>query len=220
MKRALFFLFGVCILFLFFEVLLRLLGSQPFDFQSRKRMVEIFELYNQGKQFFITDSLLGYKLDTGTYYIPLDDESVFMATNDKWGYRNQIGNKETSNIHFYGCSVTYGICVEDDEVFSEVLNRISPNNHFFNFGVPSYSMVQSYLQFKSNLESRIVPEKAFFIYGSFHNERSVMSNTWMKNFSRKNFRFEVPFVVSSIDRSYSIGYKKLEYNFRGGIFPV
>jgi hypothetical protein len=202
------------------EIFFRLFGFQPFDAKSRERLIELFEKSNNGKQFFIADSLLGYKLDTGIYYIPLDDESIFIATNDKWGYRNQIGNKEASNIHFYGCSVTYGICVEDNEVFSEVLNRISPNNHFFNFGVPSYSMVQSYLQFKNNLETGFVPEKAFFIYGSFHNERSAMSNTWVKNFSRKNFDFEVPYINKNTEENYNIKHKELTYNYGGGILVV
>jgi hypothetical protein len=87
---------------------------------------------------------------------------------------------------------------------------------YLNFGVPSYSMVQSFLLFKNNIEKGNIPQDAIFLYGSFHDERNAMSNTWVKNFSRKNFDFEVPYINKNTEENYNVKYKKLAYNYRGG----
>jgi hypothetical protein len=82
--------------FLFLELVFRLLGIHSFDYASKQEINDLFKQVNN-RSFFIPHELLGYKLDTGKYIIPMDDKSFFTALNDSQGFRN---NDKTMTIRF------------------------------------------------------------------------------------------------------------------------
>ena len=197
------------------EFAMRGLGYLEYNTSERQATIKKFYNKNNSKSFFVPDSLLGYKLQPGNYYVPLNDTSFFCTTHDEQGFRNSIDvdKDRRSQIHIYGCSVSYGVCVESDKIVSALLNNLLDTTKCINYAVPAYGTVQNYLELAKNIDAGHIPETVFFVYGSFHEERNAMSSTWMKNFAATDFtqnKFQIPY-ATLVDDTIVIKYKKLGY---------
>lgn len=84
-------------------------------------------------------------------------------------------------VWLFGCSITHGWALADEDTFAWRLQAMMPNVHVINFGTDGYSTVQSMLQFQQAVERRAPPEVAVLVYQDFHGERNVFSRNWWKH---------------------------------------
>lgn len=186
-KNILLGLLFLIISILFAEVFCRkALGWEPYKKFPYAEISSLIKL-NNGKNYFIPDSLIGYKTQQGSFNIPLMSNNFSKVNHGIDGYRN-FGKYEGDNalpqIHIYGCSIGYGQCVDDSMVVSVLLQKKLSNYFIKNLCIPSHGMLPAYLQLKKNVAIGKKPTAAIFITGGFHVERDNFTLSWRKNISR------------------------------------
>ena len=81
------------------------------------------------------------------------------------------GNPE---IWVFGCSYTWGWCVDDEETFPWLIQQELSDYEVTNYGVPSYGSVHGLVQLRRALEKGSQkPDFAVFTYSDVHLERNV-----------------------------------------------
>lgn len=129
---------------------------------------------------FRPDSTLGIALNTGTFEVTLGDSLKYTATHDA------LGNRTTGDIvpgstgprprvHFYGCSYTYGMGVDDDATYPYLLQQEHRHLQMVNRAAPGYGQVQMFQQLHQDIASGNKPAIAVFNYMDFHDERNTMN---------------------------------------------
>ncbi len=121
-------------------------------------------------------------------------------------------------VWLFGCSLTHGYGLNDDETFAWKLQEKLPNYEIVNFGVEGYSTVQSLLQLKRALQERGRPEAATLIYGKFHDERSVLSRNWWKDNLQLWKYVETPQPYARLNEAGRLQLRYLETPY--SLFPV
>ena len=84
--------------------------------------------------------------------------------------------KSTKYALFFGCSVTYGVLVDDKQTLPSILERIDSNYHAYNYGVQGYGTHHLLALFESrNLRNEIneTDGTAFYIYFPGHVNRAI-----------------------------------------------
>lgn len=162
------------------ELALRAMGQQPY---SPPRFTASSDA---GRDLFLEHAVLGYTHAPGRHRFDLRDGHSFVATHDLSALRITRPPSSPKNylnlpeIWLFGCSLTHGWSVRDDETYAWLLDRSLPNDRVVNFGVTGYGTVQSLRQLREALDSGRRPEVVVLAYASLHDERNTMQRSWRK----------------------------------------
>ncbi|MCH8147914.1 MAG: SGNH/GDSL hydrolase family protein [Planctomycetes bacterium] len=162
------------------EFALRAMGQQSY------RPPQLTASSDAGSDLFLDHAVLGYTHAPGRHCFDLRDGHSFVATHLSNTLRitrppdSPKNNLSLPEIWLFGCSMTHGWSVGDDQTFSWLLDRSLPNDNVVNFGVTGYGSVQSLLQLREALDSGRRPALVVLAYASLHDERNTMQRSWRK----------------------------------------
>jgi hypothetical protein len=86
---------------------------------------------------------------------------------------DQSNRKE--GLWIFGCSMTYGWSLNDDETYPWLLQERLPQYDVVNFAVPGYGTTHSLIQFRDALAAGAAPKVAILAYAKFHDQRNTFS---------------------------------------------
>lgn len=188
-KTLLRWLVTLIIMALVLEGLLRLVGITPYE-------PIIAQVQIEPSHYGTADSIYGFRLREGQYSITLKQEHQFVATHQNGRRVLPKSNDSTDlNIHFLGCSLTYGYGVDDDQSYPALLQHKRKNWSVFNHAVNGYGVAQFYLQLQALLADQEKPDVVVLGYAAFQDERGTMLRNWRKSISaqlNEAMRDEVP----------------------------
>ena len=202
------------------EITLWILGFRPY--------VNVdYKVESNPNNAFVGDSLYGIQLNPGVYEITLNDSVEFMATHIETGQRLIPGkpDKDTTNLHFFGCSFTYGYGVDDDETFAAqtqaTFSQLGVNNH----AVIGYGTIQSLLQLKK-AETVEKDDWIIMCFSSHHFMRNSLSQEYRsrlkigfenssKNLQKKMDRARFPMLESCGDSIRYVKWTEMYENWPG-----
>ncbi len=130
---------------------------------------------------FIEDQILGWKPKPGIYtFKPWSKNGKkTILTNLKDGSRLSGYSAKDEKILFIGGSLTQGWAVDDNEVFSSLLQKKIQKYNIKNYGVGGYGGVQSYLKLKSIFEKQNDIKLTIYGFIPHHEVRNIASGSWM-----------------------------------------
>ncbi len=131
-------------------ILLSLLTELGFRAKGYKTFVSnTFQMRGtrmEPKPLFNPDSLLGLKLDVGTYKIYYEDSTYWQTTNNNNGYRitsedfSLSSDSVLKHIDIFGCSFTYGTGLADTQTYPFLLQKMLNHIKINNYAVPGRGM--------------------------------------------------------------------------------
>jgi len=105
-------------------------------------------------------------------------ETVYNVTycTDDYGFRVTSPPSPEANQHlvFFGCSYTFGLGVEDKEVYVDRIAQRLPQYHVYNFGTGGWGPGQALLLWEDGVVQQRVSEahgKSFYLFIGHHAER-------------------------------------------------
>lgn len=130
----------------------------------------------------------GYTGKTGTFTLRENDSLSFTVTHDSLGHRithppliQDSSATKKPEIWVFGCSFTHGWGVNDSETYPWLLQAKFPEFEVVNFGMDGFGTLQSVMQLEEAIRLRGSPEWVILAYGSFHDQRNVLSRAWEKS---------------------------------------
>tara|TARA_Y100001970_G_C14240541_1_gene864650 strand:+ start:707 stop:1792 length:1086 start_codon:yes stop_codon:yes gene_type:complete len=87
--------------------------------------------------------------------------SANVTTSDlglRINYKSKSFNSE-SKVFFFGDSFTFGVGVDNDKTFVNIIEQKNQEYQFYNFAVPSYSPSVYLYQLKTSIQNNIIPKK-------------------------------------------------------------
>ena len=191
------FIFGICAcvgILLFIEVFFGFLN----DLKIKKEKIVLQEwCLKEGKQFYLFDNDLGYKLipNSRCYGIKEAKGKRLYRTRysfDALGRRViPIDNLKSRNkfILFFGCSFTLGVGVKNHKTMPYYVSKLTKEYIAYNYGVGAYGPQQMLSKLLRGDLKREIPQKTgmlIFTYIDGHIKRvigsSILSTTWGKDF--------------------------------------
>lgn len=170
-KKAGYVLFIVVITLVLSEIGLRALG---FGVEKAPKISFQFKPQN----CFNTDSVWGINLRPGQYQVTINDGLTYQVTHNNKGERicsDTMFSQTLPEWIFLGCSMTYGMGVDDSCTYPYVLQKKMPQKIMRNLAIPGTGGLHQYLRLKKFLEQEKNPEAVFFSYMDFHDSRNVFS---------------------------------------------
>ncbi len=168
-----------------------------------------------------THPTLGYITRPGEFKITLPGPYSFKTTYLANGLRithplNTYSEKRKKEIWIFGCSLTQGWTINDEETYPWLLREKLPDYEVVNFGVIGYGTMQSLIQLREALAKGARPALAILSYASFHDVRNTLPRTWMKLRLTAGpgpafGRVRLPYARWSKDRTPEILYQPFEY---------
>jgi len=157
------------------EIALRLQGVKPWQ------RLEVDFRVQPPESLYVKHPTLGYANRPGTFTITLGDGYSFSLSNLANSHRmthplppyGAAGTRD--EIWIFGCSLTYGWSLNDEETFPWLLQERFPQYEVVNFGVNGYGTVQSLIQLREALACGRVPRAVLLIFASFHEDRNIFS---------------------------------------------
>ncbi len=162
--------------------------------------------------FFRPDELAGFALNAREAIISINGltfethhDSIMLSDTSTTLYRSTVrqDNAAPRTVWFLGGSYTYGWGVDDSSPYPSILAN-SLQLRSYNFAVPAYGTLQSYLQLGQLLElTSDPPDLVVFGHAPFHGVRNIRSRTWMKTLASFNSLGDIviPVVdVQSVDQ--------------------
>jgi hypothetical protein len=156
------------------ELALRFLGYRSWQVKEVKVSVE------PGGQFFTKHPTLGYTHLPGKFQVTLADGYTFKVTHltDTLRITHPLDTYPVASIKeeiwIFGCSVTHGWTLNDEETYPWRLQARLPEVEVINFGVSGYGTLQSLLQLQEALNRRTKPRLVILAYASFHDQRNTL----------------------------------------------
>lgn len=86
-------------------------------------------------------------------------------------------------IWIYGCSLTWGFGLNDNDAFPWILQEKLKDYKIRNFSDNGFGNVHALLQIQNSIEQGLKPVAAVFCYAHFHKERNVAAPSRMRNYS-------------------------------------
>jgi hypothetical protein len=174
--------FILIVLMMAWFIVLLLAGEGVVRMRGRIPLMDYATFFSiSGKRIVQEDPVLGYTHTPGSIeyadatYTHL--ENTLRITHPR---QRAAPSGNRPEIWLFGCSITHGFGLNDEETFAWKLQERMPECEIVNFGVDGYSTVQSLLQLREALEDRGHPAAATLVYGEFHDERSVLARNWWK----------------------------------------
>ena len=192
-KNFLTIIISFLLIFLFFELILRLMDEKPTVNNLARKEDPI--VYKKHKE-------LGWIHKPGDYlFQPWSDEgkvTKFTINND--GSRKILNQSNSEKkILFFGGSLTEGWAVSDDENFVNIFQNSNLNIRVYNFGVGGYGGFQSLL-----LQEKVTRNMGsinHIIYGfiDHHEVRNVASGAWLYLLNKYSNRGHVKVPFASLN---------------------
>jgi hypothetical protein len=142
-----------------------------------------------GERFFQPHPVLGYAHIPGKFVVTLgggEKRLRFNVTHLSDTLRitrpvegGEPGTAAKDEIWIFGCSLTHGWSVNDEQTYAWLLQERFADLIVVNFGVSGYGTVHSLLQFREALK-RKTPKVAVLAYAYFHDERNTFARTRRK----------------------------------------
>src|SRR5258708_13091520 len=188
-KRILFSLFtcafAIVVILVLAEAFTRLKGFAPL------RPVSLIISMEPKGNYFIPHPTRGFAHPAGEFKLTVPGPYTFKMTHANNGLRithplaqETQGNKK--EIWIFGCSLTHGWRLNDEETYPWLLQRDLPAYEVVNFGVDGYGTVQSLIQLQESLKSGNKPAIVVLAYGDFHDGRNVLARGWKKQVFMNN----------------------------------
>ncbi|TNE47889.1 MAG: hypothetical protein EP344_19195 [Bacteroidetes bacterium] len=160
--------------FLVMEVLLRILGFEPFYNTD-------YSIQATPPNAFVGHPQLGIQLNPGNYRITVNDSLTFTAQHLANHTRLVPGRtRDSLDVLLLGCSFTYGFGVNDDQTFAALLQQDFPGLGIQNAGVVGYGSVQALLELWEYLDT-CRPKVVLLHFSSLHFMRNTMSPQYRSN---------------------------------------
>lgn len=154
------------------ELSLRLLGFKPYHPPP-------IRIQFAPGSCFLTDSVWGISLKPGQYTVTLNDGLTYHVTHNAQGERicSAIPPPDSAaEWVFLGCSMTYGMGVDDSCAYPYRIQQAMPHVNVRNLAIPGTGGLHQYLRLKAYLEQGNKPDMVFFSYLDFHDSRNVFSS--------------------------------------------
>lgn len=192
------------------EGAVRLMGYKPFTPWPNRYNTE------DGSPYFKEHPVYGYISKQGQYTINQNHKNYFTVTNNSKGYRITSQTKEYKakpEVWMFGCSLTNGWMLNDEETFCWLAQQQLPDYHICNYGVPSYSNLQSLLQLQELLKTKAAPKLVVLNFAWFHNIRNTYVRYWEKSIAPVGMLngLQIPYARLT-DNRYEVKYKPLVYH--------
>ncbi|MCH8242040.1 MAG: SGNH/GDSL hydrolase family protein [Planctomycetes bacterium] len=162
------------------EILLRAMGQGPYCPPRSTASTAA------GSGLFVGDSVLGYTHLPGRHRFELKDGHSFVATHLPNTLRvtrpldSPKNNLDLPEVWIFGCSLTHGWSVADDQTYPWLLDQMRDDLKVVNFGVTGYGTVQSLLQLREALRTGGHPAVVVLAYAGLHDERNTFQRSWRK----------------------------------------
>lgn len=159
------------------ELALRIAGYRAFNNVG-------YTIISAPKNNLIADENMGLKLRPGSFDVTINDSLKYTASHSADGIRSKHLLDQSNSlpkIFLFGCSFTYGMGVNDDEVLSYHLQNKLSNHCLYNFGVPGYGNVQGWLKLNELVQRNIIPDVVVFNFADFHMERNVLAPNYRQS---------------------------------------
>ena len=165
-------------------------GAQPWMTPEQARILENSITVEPGGKLNKAHPTLGFTHWPGKYTVTigppyyfhfhmthLEDEYAKRITHPLETYPPDPGKPE---VWVFGCSMTHGWSLSDDETYPWRLQAKLPGYEVLNFGTGGYGNVQSLVQLREMLQKGRKPEVAILGYMYGHQVRNVFSRAWQK----------------------------------------
>lgn len=176
------------------EFALRMTGNTQWRPQQVSIEVE------PGGRFFRKDSTLGYTHLPGEYQVILPRAYSIMVVGPSYEISDTLSlpssysfnvthlsnslratshlnpdepDLSKNEIWIFGCSLTHGWSLNDEETYPWILQQGLPQYEIVNFGVTGYGTLHSLIQLREALIKRKKPEVAIVAYASFQDRRNT-----------------------------------------------
>jgi hypothetical protein len=177
MKKLLRWSVTILVMILVIEVLLRVFGMTPHDPAASSVIVT-------PSHYGVPHPTLGFGLKPGEFHIQKAESLKFTVTHKADSFRRTSQNPKAKNlgdVNFYGCSITYGFGVDDDEAYAWKVQEELPEYRINNYGVSGYGLAQFYLLLEQHLQKKDLPSAVVLGYAGFQDERGTMMCNWKKS---------------------------------------
>jgi hypothetical protein len=169
------------------EIAARAAGYQPWRVDDPGIVVE------PGGRFFEPHPTLGYRQLPGTFTVRLHTGYTFTVTHGPDTLRathhpldSEGDAAARDQIWIFGCSITHGWSVDDDETYPWLLQTQMPDMEVVNFGVNGYGTLHSLIQLREALDRRPKPAVVVLAYAQIHDERNTFTRTRRKSIAPWN----------------------------------
>lgn len=180
MKKRFFALIIFVLTWLIAETLLRLLGFSPEPRNIPPKITSI------PSPLFQYDSVCGYSHRPGHFVVTLNGALSYTLSIDANLSRNipLPVPENLPRIALYGCSFWAGMGVNDTEVLSYYLQKMTDSFQIVNFAVPGHGMTSELLLLNHQIRNHTAPKIAVFSLASFHLNRNPAAYSHVKNFRK------------------------------------
>lgn len=171
-----FILITTLILILAIELILRCIGFSAYTFDE----ISLLKCRNKNWEF---DKVLGFKHKTEPNACKIEGLNFtvnYCKDSSRRTSECEECNKRKPKIHLYGCSITWGHGINDNETMGWIIQDSLSEYCVYNYGIGAGSTTQSYLWLKKNLEVGNSPQIVIINYSWFHNMRNTFSWPWRK----------------------------------------
>jgi hypothetical protein len=171
---------AVVAIFLLAEVVTRCTGYRPYV-----PLAFDFKVEPEGK-FFSPHPSLGYTHVPGLFQLTLPLGQTFTVTHGADTFRLTEPPATTAaagsrpEIWIFGCSITHGWSVNDQETYPWLLHERLPRYRVVNFAVGGYGTIHGLIQLEEALARGQRPRVAIAAYGAWHNTRNICSRLYRK----------------------------------------
>jgi hypothetical protein len=128
--------------------------------------------------------------------------------------RNKPAAADPKQIWIFGCSFTYGLCLNDPDTYPWLLQERFPDFEVVNFGVGGYGTIQSLIQLKEALAAGRKPPAVLIIaYVNLHDLRNCGFRSWRKGLIPHLELGETFFPHADLDREGNLQYAYVKWDY-------
>ncbi len=169
---------AVLILFIALEVGFRIAGFQVYE-PAKTSMV------SKPDQALYYHPKYGLGLNPGQYSVTVNGGLLYQTSHlaDSTRITSRLNKNGRAQIHFYGCSFTYGMGVDDESTFPWIVQEACPYWHVKNYAGPGYSTLHGLIQLTDVIEEGVLPKVVVVGYTSYQDARNQLSGIQQKYWS-------------------------------------
>lgn len=214
--RLLAILIPVIIVFAVGEIFARIKGERPWTLYTDVQNIKM----TPKTGLIIQQPELGFTNGPGVFRVKWNGAYSFTATIGKNHRRitrptgSGTGAALKPEIWLFGCSITFGWGLNDNETFAWLAQEKLPGYKLENFGTVSYGTVDSLLQMRQEIRSGNKPAIAILMYGSLHDDRNTLARYHRKGLAPALPNYNgVMFPYARFDKNEKLKYMRSEVKF-------